>query len=475
MPVRVTWTSVRVGLWVLWGLGIAFTEPLALSALGLGAALAWGSRSAHIAGRILAGIGDLLGATVFAATTGIALNGLVVLAVIIAVGHGWAGGAAVGGVMGLLVAILTLTFTRLLALSGAAATPDALLMLFGAALGAGVGALAHHQARRQGSAFDALPWESIEFPFAIWWFRDGVLQSATRSARAMSDRPEAVLRLPPLKGVGEAQIHGRGGPGNGWSWVMWRWRDQDGAGRAVVLAARSDATQDYEGVARAGAGASRLLAELAHEIKNPVAIIHSSLGMLDGDALDPEDRLHLTRTARVASDRLVSLLGSVSALGRLAGGAHELMDWAAIQREVQEIATAHEAVLEIRTPVEAPSVLWDREGGMRCLTNLVRNAARAVPATGGSIRLTVAIDGAQVRFVVEDNGPGLPAHCLPLDGPLTRESGTGGEGIGLGIAVRTVMLMGGSLHYEDAGPGARFVLTMPVSYSTASLEERAPG
>jgi signal transduction histidine kinase len=107
--------------------------------------------------------------------------------------------------------------------------------------------------------------------------------------------------------------------------------------------------------------------------------------------------------------------------------------------------------------------------------NLMENAVRHTPA-GTHIRAGVAArDGAAV-LTVEDDGPGVPEELRDeVFERFVRGDGDRGSSSGLGLSiVRAVAEShGGGVELEDAHPGARFVVRLPVARQPAA-EERPP-
>jgi two-component system sensor histidine kinase KdpD len=101
------------------------------------------------------------------------------------------------------------------------------------------------------------------------------------------------------------------------------------------------------------------------------------------------------------------------------------------------------------------------------LANLLDNAAKYTPPQT-PIRIAAVVDGAMVRIVVEDEGPGLPAGDPRLLFEKFQrgrdESAVVGAGLGLAICRVIVAAHGGEI---SAGPGARggarFEFTLPVA------------
>jgi signal transduction histidine kinase len=114
----------------------------------------------------------------------------------------------------------------------------------------------------------------------------------------------------------------------------------------------------------------------------------------------------------------------------------------------------------------------DKRRFERIFANLFENAQRYA---GGATMLAVEDHGDLVRFVVEDNGPGIAPEERDRiferfsRGTSGRRRGLGdGTGLGLAIVVQHVRQHGGRVWVEDRpGGGARFIVELPA------LEEEA--
>ncbi len=106
------------------------------------------------------------------------------------------------------------------------------------------------------------------------------------------------------------------------------------------------------------------------------------------------------------------------------------------------------------------------------LVNLLGNAIRHTP-DGSTVRLRVEAGDNVVRYVVQDDGPGIPAESLEeiFDIYVTNTEGeTRGVGLGLPLSRRLARLLGGELRAVPAPPGTggRFILELPA---TATVNE----
>ena len=111
----------------------------------------------------------------------------------------------------------------------------------------------------------------------------------------------------------------------------------------------------------------------------------------------------------------------------------------------------------------------------RMALNLMENALRHTP-DGTHVRASVAADNGEVVLAVEDDGPGVPPDLRDrIFERFVRGAGDRGSSSGLGLSiVRAVAEShGGSVTYEDAQPGARFVVRLP-RIEVPAAKEPAP-
>jgi two-component system, OmpR family, sensor kinase len=210
----------------------------------------------------------------------------------------------------------------------------------------------------------------------------------------------------------------------------------------------------------------RFLADVAHQLRTPMAGIRVSteLLLLDADATPEErDRLlgNLVReTTRVT--RMVNGLLRISRLDLDAGLLLQSTDLVELcEREVARQAELAEVPV-VLTVVEAPAapVLIDPEQFQEALANLLDNARRFAHRRIG-VDVTELDDG-QVVVRVSDDGPGLAAEDVDraFERFVTFGSGTG-TGLGLPIARGIARAHGGELSYIGPGTDGGYVLRLP--------------
>jgi two-component system, OmpR family, sensor histidine kinase CpxA len=114
----------------------------------------------------------------------------------------------------------------------------------------------------------------------------------------------------------------------------------------------------------------------------------------------------------------------------------------------------------------------DRELLRRAIENIVRNAIRHAPE-GSSIDIALNGklngSGANATVSIRDYGPGVPRDALrSIFKPFfrldhSRDSASGGVGLGLAIAQRAIQVHNGEVWAENAEPGLRVCLTLPTT------------
>ncbi|MDQ1725729.1 MAG: hypothetical protein QOG52_2757 [Frankiaceae bacterium] len=224
----------------------------------------------------------------------------------------------------------------------------------------------------------------------------------------------------------------------------------------------------------------RLLGDMAHEIRTPIATIDAYLeGLQDGVVtLDPATltmlRTQTTRLARLADD--VSALSRAEEQGlrlrvrRVSPG--ELVN-AAVAAAADAFGSKHVALTaDVRDDPSLVSVDPERFG--QVLGNLLANALRHTPEAG-QVSVVVTRTGADLLFEVRDSGDGIAAEHLPhlferfyrVD--RARDTVRGGSGIGLAIVKALVEAHGGSVAATSpgVGSGATFTVTLPAASPVA--------
>jgi signal transduction histidine kinase len=211
-----------------------------------------------------------------------------------------------------------------------------------------------------------------------------------------------------------------------------------------------------------------LLADVAHELRTPLAVIQANLeGLLDG--LYPNDRDHLSLI--LEETRMMShLLDDLQTLSTAEAGALRLDRERVAASELVDDAVAAFRVaaadagvsLDRRVAESVPEVSVDRLRIAEVFTNLLSNALRHTPR-GASIVVEAAAGGSSVAFSVTDTGSGIPADQLAtVFDRFAKAPGSRGVGLGLAIAKSLIEAHGGEIDVESPpGGGTRVRFSLP--------------
>jgi signal transduction histidine kinase len=202
------------------------------------------------------------------------------------------------------------------------------------------------------------------------------------------------------------------------------------------------------------ASAGRLLSQLAHEIRNPIAGIRNCLEVLRRRATkDPEAQ----EFADLAIDELLRM--------------HELTEQSEVTRVAREVAALLRAGTrpgtELNVSVVGPPGTLARmapDSLKQVLLNLGLNAREAMEDEG-PIEIIVASGDDTVTVEVLDRGPGIEEEILPriFDPFFTTKAQVQGVGLGLFTSEALVRTYGGRIQAANRtdGPGARFTVQLP--------------
>jgi signal transduction histidine kinase len=217
------------------------------------------------------------------------------------------------------------------------------------------------------------------------------------------------------------------------------------------------------------------LATLAHELRNPLSPIRTSIGLIR--RLQPSDEVRkLTDIVDRQTVHLTRLVDDLLDVARITTGKVALnathTTLSAVITHALEIAASsmqekqHE--LEVVQPTEEFALDADHARIVQSVANLLVNAAKYTQPHG-HIALTAAVEGKVVTFRVRDNGRGLAPDSLTRIFELFAQARSADEppsglGIGLNLARKFAELHGGSITAtsDGLGRGSEFVLTLPV-------------
>lgn len=221
---------------------------------------------------------------------------------------------------------------------------------------------------------------------------------------------------------------------------------------------------------------TRLMQDVAHELKNPLAVIHGYAHYLIKEEVSPEETRKSLRAVLSNAERLVAMVEQLQDAVRLeSDGFHvetHAVEGATLLQEAAESAELEAARRGIRLHWRSPVgdsllVNADPKRVHQILMNLLSNALKFTPE-GGTIDAAAHRDGEFVRFSVVDTGSGIPAEELPMlfdrfyqaqDNVQKKK----GLGLGLAICKGLVAAHGGRIWVESLpGIGSTFNFTLPA-------------
>ena len=244
--------------------------------------------------------------------------------------------------------------------------------------------------------------------------------------------------------------------------------------------------REEQALREADARKDEFLATLAHELRNPLAPLRSSLEILRRENIGPEAKEAARMVMLRQVNQMVALIDDLIDISRISTGRIDL------QREPVALAAVVEGALEISRPLiearghsfvldlgETPiHIEADRTRIAQVLSNLLNNAAKYAKQNG-RIRMSAALEGDYVVVTVADSGIGIEPEMLSrvfemfvqVDNRLERVEG--GLGVGLTLARRLAELHGGTLEARSGGlgRGSEFMLRLkaiPAPAASAS-------
>jgi signal transduction histidine kinase len=218
---------------------------------------------------------------------------------------------------------------------------------------------------------------------------------------------------------------------------------------------------------------ARLLARLAHEIRNPLSSLDIHVQLLDEDLTQaaPETRQRLSGRLEIIRGELTRLENIVKRFLRLASPSTLELEEVELARIVNHVckllgpeAEAHQVSLVTEVDSAVPVLRADGVQLTQALLNLVINALQAVDR-GGRIAVRAQSHGPDEFAVLEvqDSGPGVPPEKLAAVFEPYFTTKEEGSGLGLWIAQQIAVAHGGGLEVTNAPEGgAVFRLRLPL-------------
>lgn len=257
--------------------------------------------------------------------------------------------------------------------------------------------------------------------------------------------------------------------------------DDDGevTGAVNVLVDITERKRGADALREADRQKNRFLAQISHELRNPLSAIHNAIRALvqAGAAAGNGPKAQLHSIIQRQTDQLSRLVDDLLEISRIVHGKLALSKERVslddvLQRAIETARPGMERksqALTVEAPAEAIRLHADPVRLSQIFSNLLGNAVKfSQPCS--RIALSARRDGADAVVTVSDNGPGISPEMLPrLFDPFTQaeaDSGSARAGLGIGLAlVRSLVeLHGGTVTAESDGPGkgSAFVVRLPL-------------
>jgi len=227
---------------------------------------------------------------------------------------------------------------------------------------------------------------------------------------------------------------------------------------------------------------SRLVAQVAHEIKNPLHSLQLHLRILENEMSEgkktkngKKDRVQKSLGVLLEeTNRLDKLAHNFLKLGQLAKSRPVLTDIHQLLDSVLDVfkpeLKTHEIKLSTTLDRRLPKIPLQKANMHQVFVNLVKNSIEAMADKKGrlSIRTKLVSHTCQIEF--EDNGSGIDSKAMPRIFEPYFSTKKGGSGLGLILVKETVEKHGGKVQVESRpGKGAKVTLFLPLKQAPLGL------
>lgn len=222
----------------------------------------------------------------------------------------------------------------------------------------------------------------------------------------------------------------------------------------------------------------QFLANIAHELRTPLAIIQGHLeGMVDGVIEPSTEQLSSLHEEAIRLNRLITDLRDLSlaevrqlALEKSSTDVNQIISRALFM--LKPLIDAKEIYVNYKLDEKLPEITADTDRISQVFYNILMNAIRYSPTRSIVEVITTQVerdDQLWIRVSVSDNGPGIAQEDIPhifdhfYRGDKSRDRKSGGSGLGLAIVKQLVEIHGGRVAVESKlGEGSIFQILLPV-------------
>ena len=232
------------------------------------------------------------------------------------------------------------------------------------------------------------------------------------------------------------------------------------------------------------------MSSVTHELRTPLTSIRALAELLrDDPKIALAQRCQFIEIIVSETERLSRLVNQVLDMAKIESGHADWhtqeVDLGALVSQAMnttaEMFRERQIDVRVSLPAQVPPLKADPDRLMQVILNLLSNAAKFVPLSGGRVGVSLSSDDSGVTVVISDNGPGVAPEQRTLIFDRFRQGGDAanrpqGTGLGLPISRQIVEHFGGRLWLEsDPKQGTRFLFYLPRNYSGCAPEATSTG
>lgn len=212
------------------------------------------------------------------------------------------------------------------------------------------------------------------------------------------------------------------------------------------------------------ATAGELAAGAAHEIRNPLTAIRSTIQYIRGDFTEDSDRYEMITDVLDEVDRIDDIVQGLLSFARREEPVLGMVDLAELVRHSAGMIRTRAGTQNVEVTVHTPdSLRVQADSGLirQVILNVMLNALQAMP-DGGRLTVTAEAAGRRAALRVADTGHGIaPEHLDRIFDPFFTTK-KGGTGLGLSICYGIIERHGGQMEVEsEPGVGTTMIIRLP--------------
>jgi len=211
----------------------------------------------------------------------------------------------------------------------------------------------------------------------------------------------------------------------------------------------------------------KMAAWVAHEINNPLAIIKTSVRIIQNQTREDSKTIKRLHSIDEEVNRIAHILCELLDCSP-ASPTQEVVDVNAVIHSLEPLLAhtlqSEQISLRVMLEPDLPRACMASDRLKQVLFNLIRNAEEAMPA-GGSLVIQTTRQGDRIQVRITDTGGGIPPEQLgQVFAPFfTTKGHEGGKGLGLAISYGLVASVNGHIDVEsEVGKGSMFRVSLPV-------------